>query len=144
MVAFLGFLLGLIGAALAWLFTEFLGRPFRQFFDLRREVNSALVRYGNVKARSQANGDHRTLIELAGPDEERLMEAQATFRRLGGEMRAFANVEYFPNRVATWLRFDSNEIAKALIGYSNNIDTYGEGRNLFLKRIETLLRISSD
>ena len=72
------------------------------------------------------------------------MEAQDTFRRLGGEIRAFANVEYFPNRVVTWLGFDPDEIAKALIGYSNNIDTYGEGRNLFHKRIENLLRIRSD
>jgi len=144
MVVFLGFLLGLVGAALGWLFAEFFGRPFRQFFDLRREVNSSLVRFGNVKARSQANGDHRALIELARPDEERLMEAQDTFRRLGGEMRAFAVAEYFPNRVVTWLGFDPDEIAKALIGYSNKIDTYGEDRNLFHKRIENLLRIRSD
>jgi len=123
---------------------NFFGRPFRQFFDLRREVNSNLVRFGNVKARSQANGDHRTLIELARPDEERLMEAQATFRRLGGEMRAFAVAEYFASPVVTWFGFDPDEIAKALIGYSNNIDTYGEGRNLFHKQIEKLLRISSD
>jgi hypothetical protein len=72
------------------------------------------------------------------------MEAQDTFRRLGGEMRAFAVAEYFPNRVVTWFGFDPDEIAKALIGYSNQIDTYGEGRNSFHKRIENLLRIRSD
>jgi hypothetical protein len=144
MAVFLGFLLGLVGAALAWLFTEFLGRPFRQFFDLRREVNSSLVRFGNVRGRSQANGDHRTLIELAPPEEKRLMEAQDTFRRLGAEMRAFANAEYFASPVVTWFGFNPDEIAKALIGYSNQIDTYGPGRDLFHKRVESLLRIRSD
>jgi hypothetical protein len=144
MAVFWSFLLGLVGAALAWLFTEFLARPFRQFFDLRREVNSSLVRFANVRARSQANGEQRTLIELARPDEERLMEAQDTFRRLGGEMRAFGVAEFFPNRVVTWFGFDADEIAKALIGYSNQIGTYGEGRDLFHKRIEKLLRIRSD
>lgn len=72
------------------------------------------------------------------------MAAQETFRRLGGEMRAFANAEFFPNRVVSWLGFDADEIAKALIGYSNQVDTYGEGRDLFHKRIEKLLRIRSD
>jgi hypothetical protein len=146
MAVFLGFLLGLIGAALAWIFAEFFGRPFRQFFDLRREVNSSLVRFGNVRARAQVNGGGRvvSLNQLAPPEEERLMEAQATFRRLGGEMRAFAVAEYFPNRVVTWLGFDPDEIAKALIGYSNKIDTYGGDRDLFHNRIESLLRIRSD
>ena len=115
--------------------------PPKADIDLRREVNSSLVRFGNVKARSHADGG---LIELPPPEEERLMEAQATFRRLGGEMRAFAVTEYFPNRVVTWLGFDPDGIAKALIGYSNKIDTYGGNRDLFHKRIEKLLRVRSD
>jgi hypothetical protein len=69
-----GFLSGAIGAGLAWIFAEFFGRPFRQFFDLRREVNSSLVRFGNVRARAQVNGDGRvvSLNQLAPPEEERL------------------------------------------------------------------------
>jgi len=35
--------LGAICAALAWLLTEFVGRPFRRFFDLRWEVSRRLV-----------------------------------------------------------------------------------------------------
>jgi hypothetical protein len=139
-----GFLLGAIGAALAWVLTEFLGRPFRQFFDLRREVSSSLVQFANVRARSQGDGDNRTLIELAPPEEERLMEAQETFRRLGGEMRAFANAEFFANRVVTWFGFDAYEISKAPIGYSNEISTCGAGRKLYHDQVEKLLRIRSD
>jgi hypothetical protein len=33
-------------------------------------------------------------------------------------MSAFANAEYFASPVVTWFGFDPNEIAKALIGYS--------------------------
>jgi hypothetical protein len=95
-------------------------------------------------ARAKANGDNRTLIELAPPEEERLMEAQDTFRRLGSEMRAFANAEYFASPVVTWFGFDPNEIARALIGYSNEISTYGPSRDFYHNRIESLLRIRSD
>jgi hypothetical protein len=144
MVSGWGFLWGAIGAACAWLFAEFLGRPFRQFFDLRREVSSSLVRFGNVMARSRADGDKRTLIELPPPEEGRLMEAQETFRRLAGEMRAFANAEFFANWAMTWFGFDAHEISKELMGYSNELPTYGDGRALYHDRIEKLLRIRSD
>jgi hypothetical protein len=139
-----GFLWGVIGAALAWLLTEFVGRPFRQFFDLRREVSSSLVQYGNVPARANMKGDAREPIELTPDQDARLSEAQATFRRLGGAMRAFANVEYFANRIVTWFGFDAYEISKALIGYSNEIPTYGERRTHLQHSIEKLLRIRSN
>jgi len=59
-------------------------------------------------------------------------------------MRAFANAETFANWVVTWFGFDAHEISKALIGYSNEISTYGEGRALYHDRIEKLLRVRSD
>jgi hypothetical protein len=144
MVSLWGFLLGAIGAALAWLLTEFLGRPFRQFFDLRRDVSGSLVRFGNVRARAKVDGDNLTLTELARPDEERLMEAQETFRRLGGDMRAFANSEFFANLVVGLFGYDAYEISKALIGYSNEIGIYGEGRKKFHDQVEKLLHVRSD
>ena len=47
------FVLGALGATLAWIITEFLGRPFRQFFDVRREVTRRMVEFGNVRARAK-------------------------------------------------------------------------------------------
>jgi hypothetical protein len=127
MTSILATLLGLIAAALAWLLTEFVGRPFRQFFDLRREVGSALVRFGNFRAQLKA------------------LEAQETFRRLGSEMCAFAKAEPLANRVVRWFGYDANEISKALIEYSNEIiSTDGDGGALYLARVEKLLGISSD
>jgi hypothetical protein len=136
MTSLLAFLLGLIAAAIAWLLTEFVGRPFRQFFDLRREVGIALVRFGNVGAQL------KTSVKLS--EDGRLSEAQNTFRDLGSEMRAFARAEYFANQVVLWFGYDANEISDALIGYSNEISTYGEGRAVFRARVEKLLRISAD
>ena len=47
--------------SLAWMITEFLARPFRQFFDLRREVARRMVEFGNVGARAKVsdNDFHR-------------------------------------------------------------------------------------
>jgi hypothetical protein len=124
MASILATLLGLIAAALAWLFTEFVGRPFRQFFDMRREVGSALVRFGNARAQLKT------------------LEAQETFRRLGSEMRAFAKAESLANRVVRWFGYDANEISKALIEYSNEVFTDDDGRAA--ARVEKLLSISAD
>jgi hypothetical protein len=43
-----------------------------------------------------------------------------------------------------WFGYDANEISDALIGYSTEISTYGEGRAAFRARVEKLLRISAD
>jgi hypothetical protein len=61
------------------------------------------------------------------------MVKQDTFRRLGGEMRAFPLLS--TNRFVTWFGFDPDEIAKA---------SYGSERHHFHKRGESLLRIRSD
>ena len=144
MTAVWGFLLGLIGAVCAWFVSEFFGRPFRQFFDMRRDVSSSLVRFANVRARAKRVGDAVSLNDLPKPEEERLMEAQDTFRHLGGDMRGFANSEYFASLVVSWFGYDAFEISAALIGYSNEIVTYGEARKHFHDRIEELLGIRSD
>jgi hypothetical protein len=59
-------------------------------------------------------------------------------------MHAFAQAE----PIAAWIvrrifRYDAFEASKALFGYSNEIGTYGEGRNRFKNQIERLLRISA-
>ncbi len=142
-VSLRAFIIGLIGAALAWLFTEFIGRPFRQFFDMRRQVGSNLVVFANVMARAKWDGDQRKPLDIPKSEDERLTEAQETFRCLGGEMRAFANGEFFANWIVKLFGFNTSEISKALIAYSNEISTYGEPRNLYHGRIEKLLRIRS-
>ena len=140
----LGFVLGAIGAACAWLLAEFVGRPFRQFFDLRREVSRRLVQFDKVMARAKMTGDVREPIVLSPEENARLTEAQETFRDLASQMRAFVNAEYFANRIVSFFGFDAYEASTALIGFSNEISTYGERRAHYRVRVESLLRIRSD
>ena len=142
------FVLAAFGAAIAWFLTAFVGGPIRRFYDLRREVNRCLVEYGNVLARHRERRDDdgvvgRQRIDLPTVEEARLTEAQTKFRNLAAEMRAFYHGELFANWVVTKLGYDTNRIASALIGYSNEMSTYGGSRARHHEQIEKLLGISA-
>ena len=134
---------GFIGGACAWLLTDFVAKPYRRFFDLRREICRCLVVYGNVSAREKMDGDVRARIAIPSAEDDRLTEAQKVFRNLAGEMRAFANAEILANWFVKQRGYDADEIASSLIGYSNEVATYGESRNYYRDRAEKLLRIRS-
>jgi hypothetical protein len=139
------FVWGALGATLAWMITEFLARPFRQFFDLRREVARRMVEFGNVAARTKMLDDDRQQpLELSAEDEARLREAEKTFRDLAAQLRGFAIGEWFAAKTVKLLGFDSIQISTALIGYSNQIGTYGKPRADFAQQIKNLLRLGSD
>ena len=140
------FVWGALGATLAWMITEFLARPFRQFFDLRREVARRMVEFGNVGARAKMsdNDYHRQPCEISPEDEVRLREAEKTFRDLAAQLRGFAIGEWFAAKTVKLLGFDSIQISTALIGYSNQIGTYGKPRADFAQQIKNLLRLRSD
>jgi len=144
------FVLAAFGGAIAWFLTAFVGGPIRRFYDLRREVNRCLVEYGNVLARHRerrlSDDDGvvtRQRIDLSTVEEARLSEAQTKFRNLAAEMRAFYHGELFANWVVTKLGYDTNKIASKLIGYSNDMSTYGGGRSRHHQQIEKLLGISA-
>lgn len=85
-----------IGGLCAWFFTDFVTRPLRRFFDLRRHVNRRLVEYGNVRARAKLVDEMDVLVEISPAEEARLTEAQKVFRGLAGEMRAaISNSSWF-------------------------------------------------
>jgi hypothetical protein len=138
-----GFLFGAIGAFLVWLLTEFVGRPFRRFFDLRSEVSRRLVQFDNVFARAKmVDATRRETIELSPTEDARLTAAQDAFRDLASQMRAFSQAEWLAELIVRHVfKFDAFEVSKALIGYSNEISTYGQMRADFKSRIQTLLRI---
>jgi hypothetical protein len=136
----LGFALGAIGAALAWLLTEFVGRPFRRFFELRGEVSRRLVQFDNVHARARMVDDtRREPTGITEGEDARLTEAQNTLRDLASQIRAFAQAEPFAEWIVRRVGYEVTEISKALIGYSNEISTYGPNRAHFKKRIEDLM-----
>jgi hypothetical protein len=136
---------GFIGGVCAWFVTDYIAKPMQRFFDLRREVNRCLVVYANVGARSIIGPDGlRTTLDLSPEEDARLVQAQKAFRDLGGNMRAFANVDFLASRIVKLWGYDANRIANALIDYSNEIVTYGAGRAGYHDRVERLLRVRSE
>jgi hypothetical protein len=133
-----------LGAAVAWPVVEFVARPFRQFYDIRRQVNRCLVMYGNVSARSVIDQrGKRKAIDLSREENDRLVEAQIALRGLAADMRAFANGEYLANLAVKAFGYDANKIASALISYSNNIVAAGQAKADAGNRVERLLGIRS-
>jgi hypothetical protein len=113
------FVWGAIGAAVSWPVVEFLARPFRQFFDIRRQVARCLVEYANVGARALTKQTGELVAyDLAPEDDARLVKAQEAYRGLA-DMRAFANGEWAANKAVMALGYNPNEIASALLGVSN-------------------------
>jgi hypothetical protein len=130
------FLLGGVG----WVATSFVGGPFRQFFDLRREVIHKSVLYANVPAAEKQNLDGSTEpVELSDNEIERLREAIDVFRDLAARMRALALNEPF----AVWLvklwGYDPKEASARLLGVSNTLDKYGLNRSDAKKALEGVL-----
>jgi len=141
-VALPDFVWGAIGAAIGWPVVEFIARPFRQFFDLRRRVARCLVEYANVPARSREDqrGDIYT-SDLSPEDKVRLAEAQAAYRRLAADMRAFSKGEWAANKVVMAFGYNPNEIASALLGVSNNLPIKGQDLHDAHQRLERLLGV---
>jgi hypothetical protein len=138
-----GFLFGAMGAMFAWLAVEFVGRPFRRFFDLRGEVSRRLTQFGNVPGRGKwVDNSHVEPIKLSPAQDARLTEAENVYRDLASQMRGFASAEWLAELIVRYVfRFNAREISKALIGLSNEIPTYGPRRDQLKKQIQELLRI---
>jgi hypothetical protein len=73
------------------------------------------VNFGNVVARTSVDksGKQKTL-NLSKKENDRLVEAQTTFRGLAADMRAFANGEPLANRIVNWFGYDANKIANLM------------------------------
>lgn len=134
---------GTLAAVIGWPLVAFAARPFREFFDIRRQVNRSLVKYGNVMARDRYEKGVRQILKLPKYEDARLTAAQDEARSLAADMRAFANGEPLANWVVKRFDYDPNKIASALIGYSNNLSTYGSARDNSQRQVEKLLRIKT-
>ena len=135
---------GTVSVLIGWPFVEFVARPFRQFFDIRRQVARALVNYGNVGARSvrTQTGEWKT-IDLHPEDDAQLVKAQEAYRGLAADMRAFANGEHLAYWAVKGFGYDANIIASALISLEVNLPVKGEDLHQSRERVEQLLRIRS-
>jgi hypothetical protein len=135
---------GFLGGVGAWFLTDYVAKPLRRFYDLRREVSRCLVVFGNVGARSAIDqSGARKKLELSADEDARLVDAQNTFRGLAGDMRAFANVDFLANWLVTRLGYDADKIASALIALEGELPTKGKPRADARERVQKLLHIRS-
>ena len=138
-----GFIFGAIGAILAWVLTEFVGRPFRRFFDLRTDIARNWFSSPTFRpTRPIYLTAEENLISFSDVEKGRLTEAEATLRDLASQMRAFAQAERLAELIVRRIfNFNALEISTALIGYSNAISTRGQIRASFKSDVQKLLRI---
>jgi hypothetical protein len=135
-------------AVIGWLTLEFLGRPFRSFFDLRGETIRILTEFANVKARwkpirddsGTESGDVEEM-DMSQAEVLRLTKASGEIRTMAARMRAFAMNETFGLYVAKLLRYDPVGASSALIGLSNSLEFYGEEKSFHRKALLKALRI---
>jgi hypothetical protein len=131
------FALGGVG----WWVASFIGRPFREFFDLRRDVIHKCVLYANVMALEKESIDGSVEpVERTEYEIERLHEAQNAFRDLAARMRAFALNEM----PAVWLvkkwGYDPMNASIALMGLEGTLHKYGRARHDAKETLEKILR----
>jgi hypothetical protein len=126
---------------LGWAALEFVARPFRQFFDLRRQLRQQLFTLANIpqpKPRetavtSQAIREYDEELKIA-------REAQRILRDLGSQMSSFYENEFFACNMIKYLGFDAIVAGRSLIGLSNTYVRYGVDRANFHRKIENALR----
>src|ERR1700683_2958281 len=126
-----------------WIATSFVGGPVRKCFDLRGEVVRRLTEFGNVGARWKGSrAPPNEIMDRSAKEIARVEDAQRVFRDLASQMRAFAENEFLAMKLVR-LWYDPRNASDGLIGFSTELDTYGESRASRRKPIETALRINS-
>jgi hypothetical protein len=128
-------ILGAFGAIIAWVGLEFIGKPVRAFFDLKRDSLETLTLYANVRARSKQlvmkdNGVMSSnVMPLESAEEKRLQEAEAAFRLCGCKLHAFARTEGLAVVALRRLEFEPAKAGQGFVGLSNAVGEYGQARN---------------
>lgn len=139
------FIIGAAGAIIAWLTVEFVGRPFRRFFDLRGEVSRRLAQFDNVAHSSKMiDATRRETVPITDEGKARLIEAQNTFRDLASQMRGFAQSEPFAVGILSVFNYQPFAISTALFGLSNEIHNAGPMKEAFKRKIKQLLGIKDE
>ena len=129
--------------AFGWFAIEFLGRPIRKFFDLRR-----LVRHQILLANVPAPQPRETCvtseqIKRYAIDQKNAREAQRILRDLGARMLAFGESETAACIAIKPFGFDPSIAGHNLIGLSNSLDRYGSDRAALRRNVEEALRFKS-
>ena len=90
--SFFGFLGGLVGGFIAWIFTEFLAMPIKRFRQLRNDVAEALALYEDEAWRF----DHG---EEDPPNNEWFGKRKEKYEVIGAALMGFANSQRCVTRI---------------------------------------------
>jgi Ni,Fe-hydrogenase III large subunit len=142
---------GGVGALVVWIASNFVGKPLRQFVDLKAEIIRHVVVFSNVGARYREVGTKREAIlrlnddgvvgrPAGAPDDSRLDLAQITFRDLAGRMRGFADSDTIATALLGRMGYDVSAAARGLLQLSNTIQVYGQSRKDAFEAVETSLK----
>jgi hypothetical protein len=130
--------------AFGWFALEFVGRPIRNFLDLRRLVRHQMLFLANVPApQPRETCVTSEQIQRYDVDVRNVREAQRILRDLGSQMLAFAETETAACIAVKPFGFDPSVAGRNLIGLSNTLDRYGTDRVALRKKVEEALRYKS-
>jgi HAMP domain-containing protein len=134
---FLNALGAIVLGALGWFALEFLGRPCREFFNIRREAKLLMLRHWDQAAINEG--------DPAGnfPTNEELQAIRNAFRDLTDRLAAFVQSE----TVAAWaikFRYDTATAIKVLRKISIYFGIPAEDRDKDFRRVDVALRFRFD
>jgi hypothetical protein len=140
MAQFLSVVSVVLLGAIGWFALEFIGRPIRSFFDLRRETRRQMLFLANVPPVSFIDDDLRASEPVHQQSIAAVLNVEKTFRDLGTQLIAFGESEWAASRLVRIAGFDPIAAGNALIGFSNNANDRGAERAEFRRRITEALR----
>jgi hypothetical protein len=127
-----------------WFAVQFLGRPIRNLFDLRRLVRHQMLFLANVPTpQPRETCVNFEQIQRYDTDPKNVREAQLILRDLGSHLLAFGESETAACIAIKPFGFDPSTAGRNLIGLSNTLDRYGADRTAFRKNLEKALRFTS-
>jgi hypothetical protein len=100
--------------AIGWLALGFLGRPLREFFDLRRRVREYLLKFEDATSRAPFLRNDDGVASTAHPEAELADGAIVVLRGLSAELIAFGDSEWLADPVLRPLGFQSSLAGRAL------------------------------
>ena len=127
--------------AFGWFALELVGRPIRNFVDLRRSVRHQMLFLANVAApQPRETCVTSEQIRQYDTDLKNAREAQRILRDLASQMLAFAESERAACIAIRPFGFNPSSAGSGLIGLSNTLDRRGTDRAGFRKNVERALR----
>ncbi|WP_065753022.1 hypothetical protein [Bradyrhizobium paxllaeri] len=129
--------------AFGWFALELVGRPIRNFFDLRRSVRHQTLFLADVAApQPRETCVTSEQIRQYDTDLKNAREAQRTLRVLASQMLAFAESERAACIAIKPFGFDPSAAGSGLIGLSDTLDRHGTDRASFRRDVERALRFN--